>query len=275
LNLLFDLASLATAIERRDDGLWLARKQAGVSYPEHGNAACLEIEDGSFWFRHRNRCIVSVIRRFPPDGAFLDIGGGNGYVAKGLIEAGIACVLIEPGIDGALAARARGVDPVICARLEDIGLAPASVAAAGMFDVLEHIEDETATLRQVYTLLNPGGRVFLTVPAYPFLFSADDEMAGHYRRYTISSLTRALVRVGFRMDFASHIFGPLPPLVFLLRTVPSRLGLRRTDRAAAEHAPVGIAAWLLNRLLAAEYRLIDAGRTIPIGGSCLAVGVKD
>jgi len=271
----FDLASQATGIERRGDGLWLARQHAAVSYPEHGNAACLEIEDGSFWFRHRNRCIISLVRRYPPHGVFLDIGGGNGYVAKGLTEAGVACILIEPGIDGALAARARGIDPVICARLEDIGLAPASVAAAGMFDVLEHMEDETATLRQVHTLLSAGGRVFLTVPAYPFLFSADDEIAGHYRRYTISSLTRALVKAGFRMEFASYIFGPLPPLVFLLRTLPSRLGLRRTDRAAAEHAPGGMAARLLNRLLTTEFQLIDTGHTIPIGGSCLAVGVKD
>src|SRR4051794_20651144 len=118
----FDLASLAPSLERRDDGLWFARMQASVSYPAHGNAACLELEDGSFWFRHRNRCILSLVRGFPPDGPFLDIGGGNGYVAKGLAAAGIPCILVEPGLDGALAARARGIDPVICARLEDVGL---------------------------------------------------------------------------------------------------------------------------------------------------------
>jgi hypothetical protein len=43
----------------------------------------------SFWFLHRNRCIVSLVRRFAPDGRFLDIGGGNGYVARGLVAAGI------------------------------------------------------------------------------------------------------------------------------------------------------------------------------------------
>ena len=192
----FDLSSLAPGLEHGPDGIWFAPRQAPVSYPEHGNAACLQVEDRSFWFRHRNRCIASVVRRFAPEGALLDIGGGNGYVSKGLTEAGIACALLEPGIDGAVAARARGVDPVICARLEDIGLAPGSLSAAGMFDVLEHIEDEADALEQVHALLRPGGPLLLTVPAYAFLHSADDVAAGHFRRYTLRSLTRAVTDCG-------------------------------------------------------------------------------
>jgi SAM-dependent methyltransferase len=275
--MVLNLVSLAPDLERRDDGLWVARRQAPVSYPAHGNAACLEVEDGSFWFRHRNRCIVSLVRRFPPNGLFLDIGGGNGYVASALAAAAVKCVLVEPGIDGALAARARGIDPVICARLDNAGLPPASVAAAGMFDVLEHMEDEAAALRQVHTLLSPGGRLFLTVPAYQFLYSPDDTRAGHFRRYTLFSLRRALARSGFRVQYASYMFAPLPVPIFLLRMVPGHLGLRRgadPERDAAEHAPDGMAARLMDRLLDAEFRRIDAGRTLPIGGSCLCMAVK-
>jgi 2-polyprenyl-3-methyl-5-hydroxy-6-metoxy-1,4-benzoquinol methylase len=58
---------------------------------------------------------------------------------------------------------------VICARLEDAGLPPMSIDAGGMFDVLEHIEDEVAALRHVHALLCPGGRLFRTVPADQFL----------------------------------------------------------------------------------------------------------
>ncbi len=273
----FDLATLAPSLERRDPGIWFARRQAAVSYPALGNAACLAVEERSFWFRHRNRCIVSLVRRFPPDGVFLDIGGGNGFVSRGLTAAGFACALVEPGIDGALAAHERGIDPVICARLEDMQLSAASVSAAGMFDVLEHIEDEATALQQVRTLLRPSGRLFLTVPAYQFLFSVDDTVAGHFRRYTISSLARTLERSRFRVDFASYIFAPLPPIVFAVRTAPSRLGLRRggdPERDAAEHAPNGVAARLMDRLLAAELKRIDAGRSLPFGGSCLCVASK-
>jgi hypothetical protein len=97
--MIFDLSSMAPGLERRADGIWFAHRQAPVSYPEHGNAACLLVKDRSFWFRHRNRCIVGVVGRFAPQGVLLDIGGGNGYVSKGLTEAGIACPVLEPGID--------------------------------------------------------------------------------------------------------------------------------------------------------------------------------
>ena len=272
-----DLAGLSSGLERREDGLWWSRAEKAVSYPAHLNAHFREIEDNSFWFRHRNRCIVSLIQRFRPAGALLDIGGGNGYVAKGLIAGGIACVLLEPGVDGARAARARGIDPVICARLEDAGLPPGSFSAAGMFDVLEHIEDDGAALRAIWDVLQPGGRLFLSVPAYPFLYSVDDDEAGHFRRYTRASLGPVLAQSGFEVEFATYLFAPLPPLVYLLRTLPSRLAARRganPARNAAEHVPGGLQARVMDGLLALEYRRIAAGETIPFGTSCFCVAVK-
>jgi SAM-dependent methyltransferase len=270
-----DVAALAPGIHLGDDGIWYANSRAEVSYPAHGNAACLQVEDRSFWFRHRNRCIAALVGRFPPDGPFLDIGGGNGFVAKGLVAAGFPCILVEPGEDGALAARGRGIDPVISATLEDCAFRPASMAAAGLFDVLEHIEDDAATLRQVHALLKPGGHVFATVPAYQWLFSADDADAGPFRRYTLARLTRMLTDAGFGVAFASYLFAPLPPLVFVTRTVPSWLGARRRPdavRNAAEHAPQGVLARLMNRALDAEFRQLAAGGRIPSGGSCIVVG---
>jgi hypothetical protein len=125
-----------------------------VSYPALDSGGCLAVEERSFWFRHRNRCIVSLGCRFPPDHVFLDIGGGNGFVPKALAAAGFACALVEPGVDGALAAHARGLDPVICARLEDLKLSAASVSAAGLFDVLEPRRDAAE-----HTLERSGFRV--------------------------------------------------------------------------------------------------------------------
>ena len=79
-----DVASLAPALELRDPGIWFARTQSAVS--ARGNVASLALEDRSFWFRHRNRCIVSLVRRFSSDATVLDIGGANGFVARGLIQ---------------------------------------------------------------------------------------------------------------------------------------------------------------------------------------------
>jgi SAM-dependent methyltransferase len=244
----------------------------------HGNAACLAVEDHSFWFRHRNRVIVEFASRFHRRGMFLDVGGGNGYVAKALIAAGIHCVLIEPGVDGALAARARAVEPVICARLEDANLPSGCAASVGLFDVLEHIEDEAAVLKLIHSLLEPSGRLFLTVPAYQFLYSSEDHTAGHFRRYSFPRLRRVLAKSSFRSEFSSYFFTPLPPLIFLSRTIPTRLGMRHAEKleiASSEHAPGGPAAWVMDRMLDLELRRLRAGKRCPLGASCLCVAVKE
>src|SRR5204863_103930 len=106
--------------------------------------------------------------------------------------------------------RHRGIEQVICARLEDVRFPAGSIASAGMFDVLEHIEDDLGALRAVRTILRSGGHLFLTVPAYNLLHSEDDVAAGHFRRYTVSSLTRVLREAGFQIAYSGHLFGPLP-----------------------------------------------------------------
>jgi SAM-dependent methyltransferase len=275
----FDLASLAPALEEREPGLWSVKQMhEPISYPAHGNAACLAVEDRSFWFGHRNCVIAEFVSRFHRRGMFLDVGGGNGYVAKALIAAGIDCVLVEPGVDGALAARARAVEPVICARLEDLNLPPGCAASVGLFDVLEHIEDEAAALKLIHSVLEPSGHLFLTVPAYQVLSSSEDRVAGHFRRYTIPRLRRVLARSHFRIEFSSYFFAPLPPLILLSRTIPTWLRMRHEEKheiADSEHAPGGPAAWVMDRMLDLELRLLRAGKRCPFGGSCLCVAVKE
>ncbi len=58
--------------------------------------------------------------------------------------------------------------------------------------VLEHIKEDKKALDHVYTLLKPGGRVVIIVPAMPFLFSDHDRSLGHYRRYTKTSMKRII-----------------------------------------------------------------------------------
>jgi hypothetical protein len=183
---------------------------------------------------------------------------------------------VEPGQDGAHAALRRGVTTVVCSTIGDANLPPDSMAAAGMFDVLEHIEDEDGALADVSAILKPGAPFFLTVPAYSWLTSVDDRDAGHFRRYTLRRLARVLSQAGFGIRFASYMFAPLPLPVFLSRTVPSLIGLRgrAAGCASSEHRPGGIAALILDRLLEREYGRIEAGQTIPFGTSCVAVAIK-
>lgn len=268
-----DLTLLAEHLALGPDGIWVSHAHSAISYPEEGNLNCLALEEGSFWFEHRNRCIQALVRRFTPPGAVFDIGGGNGYVALGLQRAGLDVVLVEPGREGVQNARRRGVTNLVWSTLEDAGFRPACLPAASAFDVIEHIEDDEGFLRQIYHHLVPGGRLYLTVPAFQALWSADDDYAGHYRRYTRRSLERVLRAAGFAIDYAGYIFSLLPAPILLFRGLPSRLGWRRQDDWQAynqEHARRGgTAGLLLNQLFTWELAQVQAGRALPLGGSCL------
>ena len=82
-----------------------------------------------------------------------------------------------------------------------------------LFDVLEHIDDDTGTLRHIFSILEPGGVLVLTVPAHPFLFDEMDELAHHRRRYRGSELGHKLRDAGFEVRRLTHFMAPLVPLV--------------------------------------------------------------
>jgi SAM-dependent methyltransferase len=268
-----DLAALARGLTEHDDGIWRASARAAVDYPDEANAFCFAVEERSFWFDYRNRCILGLLRNFPPAGPIVDIGGGNGFVSLALQRAGYPTVVVEPGPIGAHNARDRGLSPVVCATLEDAAFRSASLDAAALFDVIEHVQDDGGLLGEVRRVLKPGSRLYLTVPAFRALWSAEDEAIGHHRRYTLSSLASRLAAAGFAVDYATYIFAPLVVPLFLLRTLPSRLGWRTSiDRArtAAELRPArGTVLRVVTALLDVEVTMVGRRRPIPFGTSCL------
>ncbi|MCX6026998.1 MAG: class I SAM-dependent methyltransferase [Chloroflexi bacterium] len=270
-----DLATFATGLAAHPSGYWVAKVQHEVSYPQGGNDACLSIEDGSFWFQHRNAIITDVVRLFPPEGPIFDIGGGNGYVARGLEKAGFPAVLVEPGAAGASNAVKRGLKHVVCSTMETAGFRPNTLPAIGLFDVLEHIDDDLAFLASLQSLMKADGRIYVTVPAFQTLWSADDAYAGHYRRYSTKSLSRCLERAGFGVEYVTYFFWLLMLPVLVCRTVPSLIGLRRTTSVGnmrREHSTgSGVVSLLVSHALGVERKRIQQKKVMPFGGSCLAV----
>lgn len=272
------IEEIARKVRREKDGVWVADSLGAVSYPEDGNSLCYAIEDDSFWFLHRNDCILEAVQLFPPGGTIFDIGGGNGYVTRALQQAGRDVVLVEPGPIGVQNALQRGVRQVVRGTLDNVGFLPETVPAMGMFDVLEHIENDEAFLRNAYRYLIDEGRIYLTVPAFEWLWSNEDETAGHFRRYSRSSLSQTLDRAGFDVTYATYFFHFLPIPACLLRVLPYRLGLRADaptiESARAEHTLGSFATAVLGPLMRRELRWIRRGGRLPFGGSCLAVASK-
>jgi len=269
-----DFLTSAQGLRDRGDGLWTTDEVGEVSYPEDGHDGCRAIEDGSFWFAHRSAVLLDALGRFPPDGCVLDVGGGNGHVTKALLDAGYRAVLLEPGPAGIAHARARGVFPLVHSTLAQARFRAGSVPAAGVFDVVEHVADDVLFFRELHQALIPRGRLYVTVPAFGWLWSHADVHAGHYRRYTRHALARALAVAGFELEWLTCMFSFVAPPLFLLKSVPDKMRRPPRDRqeqAEREHDPPRPARALLKALGRAERAWLRSGRTLSVGSSVLAV----
>lgn len=270
---------ISTGLQPGEDGIYVSSASRAVSYSETGHADCYQVEDRSFWFRHRNRCIASVVANHPFTGLMLDLGGGNGYVSQRLVADGRDVLLLEPGAAGARnAKRLRGLPKVACATVEDAGFLRESFGAIGMFDVIEHIQADREFLESIAPLLAPAGKLYLTVPCHQWLWSDADERAGHYRRHDRDSLAKLLSGL-FSIDYLSYYFGPLILPQYLLRALPYRIGLNRGDArtisAEAEHGSGnGIAARTVSRLLETEARKIESGVSLRYGASAIVAASR-
>ncbi len=273
-----DIPKFTSKLKQNSDGLWVSTGARQVSYPRDGNDLCLSIEGKSFWFRHRNKVITTLVKSFVPNGPVFDIGAGNGYVSLALEHSGVETVVVEPGARGARNAKTRGLGTVIHAALEDCEFQDQTIPAFGLFDVLEHVQNDSEFLNSLHRQLLPKGYVYVTVPAYNFLWSIEDDYAQHHRRYTVRTLTKTLESTGFAVKYCSYFFCALVPAVFAIRSIPSRLWMRHSidiPSIEQDHAERGgITTCLLEHSLAYELRRIEKRKYLPTGSSCVAVAQK-
>jgi ubiquinone/menaquinone biosynthesis C-methylase UbiE len=264
------------AIERNADGIFRAQGRADdVNYPEAGADLTSSIEETSFWFRHRNHVLELLLDRYPPAGALWDVGGGNGFQAMALERRGRPVVLVEPGFAGCRNAKKRGVNWVVQATLESLALPPGWVHGISLLDVLEHLRDPLAVLRESFRVLRPGGRIYVTVPAFTVLWSDEDIYAEHERRYHAPILANDLEKSGFAVEYITYYFQPLFIPILLLRALPYRLtGGKPQEMDLREHKPGGTRQKVIESLLARERSALSRGRRLSFGSSLLAVGRK-
>jgi hypothetical protein len=269
---LLNIREIAPGLTRDIAGYWVTRENVDPSYPAEGNDFCFGIENQSFWFSHRNRAITSAVKNHPPaNGPIFDVGGGNGIVSAALCEAGFPTITIEPNRAGAMNAIRRGVPDVVCGSLPSDAFLEHTAGAIGLFDVIEHLPEDVAFLRSLRPYLRENGRLYITVPAYSWLWSQNDVDSGHYRRYTLSSLSKVLGDSGFAIVYSTYLFGLLPPAIFLFRRLLGR-GQRSETRIRNQHKPGGtVSRRLVEAAFSFELRRIARGASLPFGASCLII----
>ena len=146
----------------------------------------------------------------------------------------------------------------------------------GIFDVLEHIEGPNEFLNTLNDLLIKDGRLFITVPAFNSLWSAEDVHAGHYKRYRIKELESMLIGNGFEVLFSTYFFSFLFLPVLFLRAIPSKIGIYKQNiqRLKDQHSSNATASKLLDIFMNSELSKIRGNKSIKFGSSLLIVAKK-
>lgn len=155
-----------------------------------------DLEDRHWWYAERRHLIRRAIRGLAVDGIALDVGAAAGGNTRVLREAGWRCAALEYSATGAELAAERGLSVV----RGDATALPVADAALGLvvaYDVLEHIEDDAAAVREIHRALRPGGTLLVAVPVDMRLWSAHDVAVHHVRRYERAELLELLTAGGF------------------------------------------------------------------------------
>jgi SAM-dependent methyltransferase len=232
-----------------------------------------QLEGRHWWFCARRQILKAVIERFAPrrEGLrLLEAGCGTGGNLRMLSQFG---QLDAFELDSEAREIARGKLPIDIKNgmLPDgIPFAPGRYDIVAAFDVIEHVEQDVESLRRLKEQLAPGGRLVMTVPALPWLWSRHDATHHHFRRYTRSGLEAALVLAGLKPVKISYFNTLLFPLIAAVRLVKKVLG---HEGAGDDTMPSPAVNEILKRIFGLESRLV--GRIpLPLGVSLLAVAER-
>lgn len=237
----------------------------------HGGSPSIEQPD-YWWYVARADLLRTVLGPFvgTPE-RLLDVGSADGPSVGWVSAPQKVSLDLDP----------RGLLPPsgVCGSLLALPFADASFEVVTAFDVLEHCEPESVALRELHRVLEPGGRLLLSVPAYQWAWSDHDVANGHHRRYTRVRVVAAVEEAGFEVRRATYGFGGVFPLFVaerVVRGVRHRLRPSRTDAPAdvVDVPPVGPTA---ERVLLGLCRLDDRllrRRDLPFGSSVFLAAVR-
>ena len=220
------------------------------------------IEDHHWWFRGRRALLWALLSRaggVRPPARVLDAGCGSG---RNMVEfARLGDVQgVDPAPEALAAARDRGLTSLTRASLDALPFDDASFDILFATDVLEHVDDDGAALRELRRVAAPGALLLLTVPAHPRLWSAHDEALEHRRRYRRGDLLSRVRGAGWRVEVETWWNSVLLAPIAVAR-------LARRSRGTDHARTPGWANSSLATVLAAEAALVRRGVRLPAGVS--------
>jgi len=228
-----------------------------------------ELDDRHWWYRARREIIADLIRRearLPGNAQILEIGCGTGHNLAMLSGFGHVEGLELDDEARAISEKRLGRKVMRSPLPELAEVKDRHYDLIGAFDVIEHIEDDSAALASIATKLKPGGKFMMTVPAHQWMWSAHDVVNHHKRRYSKRSLRGLVEASPLKLDKIGYFNSLLFPLAVAERAASK---VRKKEDADVKLPPAPLNA-ALELVFGAERHLI--GRLpLPIGLSLFAV----
>jgi SAM-dependent methyltransferase len=216
-----------------------------------------ELDELHWWYRARREILAALIERVvrPPSGArILEVGCGTGHNLKMLERFGTVDGIEIDDAARAIAEKRLGRS-IATARLPALkGIERGAYDLVAALDVVEHIDDDHATIAALGSCLKPGGKLLVTVPAHQWMWSAHDEANHHKRRYSKRGLKALIDESPLRLEKIGYFNSLLFPLAVGAR-VASKLSGKSSGEDKLPPRPVN---YLFERTFAAERRLVGA-----------------
>ena len=191
-----------------------------------------ELDELHWWYRARRDVLRELIKRrirLPADARILEVGCGTGHNFQMLRGFGRLDAVELDGAARAIASRRLG-HAVMDAPLPQLtGVEMHAYDLIAMLDVLEHLDEDRAALVSLAARLKPGGRILITVPAHPWMWSAHDEVNHHKRRYTRRTLAAAVADAGLKLETMRWFNSLLFPLAAAARLAGRITGKEDSD----------------------------------------------
>lgn len=228
------------------------------------------VEDRHWWYVARREILIAAAERYLParPESVVDLGCGTGGTLVAFRDAFDPRDLV--GLDNepvcVSACEERGLT-VVPGSLTDLPFDDGAFDLVSALDVIEHVEDEHGSAREIARVVSPNGIVLVTAPAYEWLWGPHDDLNHHIRRYTRTRLVATLEASGLEVLYATYFNCYLFPAAAV-----GRIAERVTGRHAKEyHLPSESVNSALTTVFRAERRRVARGRTLPYGLSVLAV----
>ena len=191
-----------------------------------------ELADVHWWYVARRKILAELIRReiaLPAKARILEIGCGTGHNLGMLAEFGAVDALEVDDAARAIAEDRLG-EAVASAPLPELkGMKRGAYDLIAALDVIEHIDDDRAALEAIAERLKPGGKLLMTVPAHPWMWSAHDTANHHKRRYSKDTLRALVASSPLRLDKIGYFNSLLFPLAIAARGFGRLTGREDSD----------------------------------------------